>query len=131
MVLRQAYLGGVIANDSRPVDGNNMDSSLLVTEGRPSNWKISLKTSKCQNRLKSKTRHYPVFKEGIVLILTASVATDPEVPGSIPGHYKKKNLVGLEWGPLSLVSTTEELLGRNCSDSGLESREYDRRDWSR
>jgi hypothetical protein len=36
--------------------------------------------------------------------------------------------VGLERGPLSLVSTTEELLGRESSDSGLESREYGRRD---
>jgi hypothetical protein len=32
--------------------------------------------------------------------------------------------VGLERGPLSLVSTTEELLGRTSSGSGLESREY-------
>jgi hypothetical protein len=31
-------------------------------------------------------------------------------------------VVGLEWGPLSLVSTTEELLGRKSSGSGLESR---------
>jgi hypothetical protein len=30
-------------------------------------------------------------------------------PGSIPGTIKKK-VVGLERGPLSLVSTTEELL---------------------
>jgi hypothetical protein len=37
--------------------------------------------------------------------------------------------VGLERGPLSLVSTTEELLGRNSSGSGLESREYGRRDF--
>jgi hypothetical protein len=29
-------------------------------------------------------------------------------------------VVGLERGPLSLVSTTEELLGRKSSDSGLE-----------
>jgi hypothetical protein len=29
--------------------------------------------------------------------------------------------VGLERGPLSLVSTTEELLGRKSSGSGLES----------
>jgi hypothetical protein len=36
--------------------------------------------------------------------------------------------VGLERGPLSLVSTTEELLGRNSSASGLETREYGRRD---
>jgi hypothetical protein len=32
--------------------------------------------------------------------------------------------VGLEWGPLSLVSAIEELLGRNSSCSGLENREY-------
>jgi hypothetical protein len=30
--------------------------------------------------------------------------------------------VDLEWGPLSLVSTSEELLGRRSSGSGLESR---------
>jgi hypothetical protein len=39
--------------------------------------------------------------------------------------------VGLEWGPLSLVSTTEELLEWKSSGSGLESREYNRRDSSR
>jgi hypothetical protein len=32
--------------------------------------------------------------------------------------------VALERGPLSLVSNIEELLGRNSSDSGLETREY-------
>jgi hypothetical protein len=36
-------------------------------------------------------------------------------------------VVGLERGPLSLVSTTEELLERKSSGSGLESREYGRR----
>jgi hypothetical protein len=41
------------------------------------------------------------------------------------------DLVGLERGPLSLVSTTEELLGRNSSGSGLENRDYVRRDPSR
>jgi hypothetical protein len=39
--------------------------------------------------------------------------------------------VGLERGPFGLVSIIEELLERNSSDSGLESREYDRRDPSR
>jgi hypothetical protein len=33
-------------------------------------------------------------------------------------------VVGLERGPLNLVSTTEELLERKSSDSGLENREY-------
>jgi hypothetical protein len=36
--------------------------------------------------------------------------------------------VGLERRPLSLVSTVGELLGRKRSCSGLENREYDRRD---
>jgi hypothetical protein len=36
--------------------------------------------------------------------------------------------VGLEQGPLSLVSTIEQLLGRKNSGSGLESREYGLRD---
>jgi hypothetical protein len=40
-------------------------------------------------------------------------------------------VVGLERGPLSLVSTTEKLLGRKSSGSGLENREYGRRDPSR
>jgi hypothetical protein len=36
--------------------------------------------------------------------------------------------VGLERGPLSLVSTIEELLERKSSGSGLENREYGSRD---
>jgi hypothetical protein len=39
---------------------------------------------------------------------------DPGVPDSIHGHYKKK-VVGLERGPLSVVSTTEELLDRKVA----------------
>jgi hypothetical protein len=37
-------------------------------------------------------------------------------------------VIGLERGPLGLVSTIEELLWRKCSSSGLESRGYGRRD---
>jgi hypothetical protein len=49
-------------------------------------------------------------------------------PGSIPGRYHIfREVVDLERGPLSL-ETTEELLGRKSSCSGLESREYGRRD---
>jgi hypothetical protein len=47
-------------------------------------------------------------------------------------HYQSFLLVaGLERGPLSLVSTTEELLERKSSGSGLESREYGSKDPSR
>jgi hypothetical protein len=42
-----------------------------------------------------------------------------------PQHYQIfREVVDLERGSLSLVSTTEELLGRNSSGSGLEIREY-------
>jgi hypothetical protein len=40
-------------------------------------------------------------------------------------------VMGLERGPLSLVSTIEELVERTSSGSGLENREYGRRDPSR
>jgi hypothetical protein len=43
-------------------------------------------------------------------------------------HYQKKKVVGLEWGPLSLVSTTEELLDRKVAGSCPENREYGRKD---
>jgi hypothetical protein len=39
--------------------------------------------------------------------------------------------VGLERVPLSLASTTEELLERKSSGSSLESLDYDRKDPSR
>jgi hypothetical protein len=40
-------------------------------------------------------------------------------------------VVGLERGPLNLVSTIKELFGRKSSGSGVEIREYGRRDPSR
>jgi hypothetical protein len=36
-------------------------------------------------------------------------------PGSIPGTTRKKKVVGLERGSLSLVNTTEELLDRKVA----------------
>jgi hypothetical protein len=50
-------------------------------------------------------------------------------PGSIPGATGCfREIVGLERGPLGLVSTIEEILGRKSSDFSLETREYSRRD---
>jgi hypothetical protein len=58
----------------------------------------------------------------------------------VPGHRSRGSgldfrhyqifweVVGLERGLLSLVSTIEELLGRNTNGSGFENREYGRRD---
>jgi hypothetical protein len=49
-------------------------------------------------------------------------------PGSIPGTTRFfREVVGLERGPYSLVSTTEELLGRKSNGSGLEIRDYGHR----
>jgi hypothetical protein len=36
-------------------------------------------------------------------------------PGFDSRHYQKKKVVGMERGPLSLVSTTEELLDRKVA----------------
>jgi hypothetical protein len=51
------------------------------------------------------------------------LAADPEVPDSIPGATRFS-----ERGPLSLMITIEELLGRYSSESGVEIREYGRGD---
>jgi hypothetical protein len=42
------------------------------------------------------------------------LATDPEVPGSIPAATTFSDIVDLEWDPLSLVRITEELHERKC-----------------
>jgi hypothetical protein len=47
-----------------------------------------------------------IFKIGQIILIS--------IPGSIPGTTRKK-VVGLERGPLSLVSTTEELLDRKVA----------------
>jgi hypothetical protein len=49
------------------------------------------------------------------------LVTDPEA---------RVRFLGQERDPLSLVSTTEELLGRNSRGSGLEYREYGRRGYA-
>jgi hypothetical protein len=58
---------------------------------------------------------------------------DPGYNSRGPGFDSRSHqifweVVGLERGPLSLVSITEELIGRNNSCSGLETREYGRED---
>jgi hypothetical protein len=52
-------------------------------------------------------------------------------PGFDYGRLQIWKAVGLKRGPLSLVSTTEELLERKSSSSDLENREYGGRDPSR
>jgi hypothetical protein len=63
---------------------------------------------------------------GIVVRVPGYRSTDPVFDSR---HYQIFcEAVGLERGPLNLVSTTEELLERKISDSGIENREYGRRD---
>jgi hypothetical protein len=49
---------------------------------------------------------------------------------SIPGSQIFWEIISLIRGPLSLVSTIEELPGWENSGSGLEHQDYDRRDQS-
>jgi hypothetical protein len=58
-----------------------------------------------------------------------SMVRVPDYRSRGPGFYSQRyqifwEVVGLERGPLSLVRTVEELLGRDSSGSGLENREY-------
>jgi hypothetical protein len=54
-----------------------------------------------------------IYNTKFTVYIYIIVTTDNGVPGSNPGHYKrKKKVVGLERGSLSLVSTTEEVLDR-------------------
>jgi hypothetical protein len=46
--------------------------------------------------------------------MTASVATDPEARVQFPALPEKK-VVDMERGPLSLLSTTEEILDRKVA----------------
>jgi hypothetical protein len=55
------------------------------------------------------------------------LATDPEIRIRFPALPDFLRIVDLERGPLSLVNTTEELLGRESSGSGLKNRDYYRR----
>jgi hypothetical protein len=63
--------------------------------------------------------HYPIYFDGIVLhrlcgLVVRVLGYRSGGPGSIPGTTRKK-LVGLERGPLGLVSTAEELLDRKVA----------------
>jgi hypothetical protein len=72
---------------------------------------------------------YPVF----YMYLTASVVswseltTDPEVRVRFPALPDLLRNGGLERGPLSLVSTIEEVRERKSSGFGIENRDYGRR----
>jgi hypothetical protein len=56
------------------------------------------------------------------------LATDPEVRVRFPELPDFLRSRGFGTGPLSLVSTTEELLEKKISGSGLENRDYGLRD---
>jgi hypothetical protein len=59
----------------------------------------------------------PARQDRLCGLMVEFLATDPD-------YQIFWEIVGLERGPLSLVTPTEELLGRNSSGSGLEIREY-------
>jgi hypothetical protein len=73
-----------------------------------------------------------LFNNGVSIAydrLCGLVGRVPDYRVRGPGFYSRRyqvfwEVLGLERGPLSLVSTTEELLGRKSSGSGLEIREY-------
>jgi hypothetical protein len=69
-----------------------------------------------------------LFLYGRSPLRSSGQRSDPEVRVRFPSYQMLWEVVGLERGPLSLVSTVDELLGRKSSGSGLENRDYSRRD---
>jgi hypothetical protein len=79
-----------------------------------------------QSDPQAKTIAHPCSKE---LNLSACLTNWSRGPGSDSRRYQNFwEVEGLQRGPLSPVDTTEELLRRNSSGSGLEIREYGRGD---
>jgi hypothetical protein len=56
----------------------------------------------------------PTFSDRLCGLVVRVLGYRPGGPGSNPGTTRKK-VVGLERGPLSLVTTTEELLDRKVA----------------
>jgi hypothetical protein len=56
-----------------------------------------------------------MFKFLFIMFMFVVVGYRSGGPGSIPGTTRKNKVVGLERGPLSLVSTTEEILDRKVA----------------
>jgi hypothetical protein len=58
-----------------------------------------------------------VYRENIPPLWSSGQSSWLQIrrPGLDSRHYKKKKVMGLEWGPLSLMSTTEELLDRKVA----------------
>jgi hypothetical protein len=68
--------------------------------------------SSCNLKTKSDPVSETLFFCGLVVRVLGYRSGDP---GSIPGTTRIEKVVGLERGPLSLVSTTEELLDRKVA----------------
>jgi hypothetical protein len=60
---------------------------------------------------------YPESDQSIPPLWSTSQSSWLQIrkPGFDSRHYQKKKVVVLEWGPLSLVSTTEKLLDRKIA----------------
>jgi hypothetical protein len=58
--------------------------------------------------------HFVLYMRDRLCLVVRVLGYRPGGPGSIPGTTRKK-VVGLERGPLSFVSTTEELLDRKVA----------------
>jgi hypothetical protein len=68
-----------------------------------------------------RNRHNLTLAEMLYIAAQCSefLSADPEVRVRFPRYYIFWEVVGLERGPLSLVGTIEELLGRKSSGCGL------------
>jgi hypothetical protein len=96
----------------------------------------SVRPSASCRGLQGRSQFLSIFRHGSIeiwAISTVSISIQQIQRSGFDSrcHQISWEAVGLERGPLSLVSTSEELLGRKSSGSGLENREYGHRKPSR
>jgi hypothetical protein len=69
-------------------------------------------TTYSSDRMSSKLQRLLLYADRLCGLVVRALGYRSGGPGSIPGTTRKKKVVSLEQGPLSFVSTTEELLDR-------------------
>jgi hypothetical protein len=85
---------------------------LGIIFNRKITWRLDIKTIETKAfRIKT----YSLFKDRLCGLVVRVLGCRSGGPGSIPGTTKKKRVVGVERGPLSLVTTTDELPDRKVA----------------
>jgi hypothetical protein len=109
-----------LKNDNVEDMGSSIQLYICIVQYRPAivygceTWALNHNVSKADDVLAYIKTPYRSDLDRLCGLVARVLGYRSRGPGSIPGTTRKK-VVGLEWCPLSLVSTTEELLDRKIT----------------